>query len=296
MSVVSRRLLIFFTLLLFFNTSLKSQDCDAAFANLNWDFRIVTAPLVPGGSFFIECYVTGFTDVVAFQYSINYNPNVIQFASVNDTGSPLIGQVDGNFTQETQDMGSIGLIWTNGNSLPQTLDGTQAIFKLFFDVVGEPGDCSQFSINQQPVAIEVAIELADGSFCTETEEIDFQLSNPEVISQWLLNVIHQEQKEIEYLNIIFCSDDFLLNINQQYLNHDYYTDIITFDYSEETIQGELYISIDRVGENASDRNIDFEKELSRVLVHGVLHLCGYGDKSKAEVEEMREKEEFYLNT
>jgi len=100
---------------------------------------------------------------------------------------------------------------------------------------------------------------------------------------------------IDTISVIFCSDDYLLSVNKEYLNHDYYTDIITFDYSVDTeISGDLFISIDRVKENSTEFNVPFLNELHRVLVHGVLHLCGYGDKSPVEETLMRSKEDFYL--
>lgn len=116
-----------------------------------------------------------------------------------------------------------------------------------------------------------------------------------LISNWLSNVALSENKNIETISVIFCSDDYLLSVNKEYLNHDYYTDIITFDYSVDTeISGDLFISIDRVKENATEFNVPFLNELHRVLVHGVLHLCGYGDKSPDEETLMRSKEDFYL--
>jgi probable rRNA maturation factor len=97
------------------------------------------------------------------------------------------------------------------------------------------------------------------------------------------------------LSYIFCSDAYLLSINQQYLQHDYFTDIITFSHQEAgKISGDLYISVERVLENSSLYNGSYIDELHRVMVHGVLHLCGYGDKSPAEEKKMRETEDFYL--
>ena len=105
-----------------------------------------------------------------------------------------------------------------------------------------------------------------------------------------------ERKKLASINYIFCSDKKLLEINQQFLHHDYYTDIITFDLSEsDYTQAEIYISIDRVKENAQTETVSFKSELHRVIFHGALHLCGYKDKSKAEVFKMREKEAFYLD-
>lgn len=104
-----------------------------------------------------------------------------------------------------------------------------------------------------------------------------------------------ECKEIGEISVILLSDEDLLKINIDYLNHDYYTDIITFDYSEGCkISGDLYISVDRVKENAQKYGYRFEEELKRVIIHGILHLCGYNDKSRKEQHEMRKKEDYYL--
>ena len=117
----------------------------------------------------------------------------------------------------------------------------------------------------------------------------------ELFSFWLDKVVAEEGKSTAEITVIFCSDEHLLDMNRQYLEHDYYTDIITFDYSEEAIiSGDLFISIDRVYENAQDMGVDNIAELKRVCVHGVLHLCGYGDKSESESLLMREKEDYYL--
>lgn len=98
------------------------------------------------------------------------------------------------------------------------------------------------------------------------------------------------------ISINLCSDDHLLQINKKHLNHDYYTDIITFELSENNeISGDLYISTDRVLDNAKQLNITFHVELNRVIIHGILHLCGYKDKTKAQQKEMREKENYYLS-
>ena len=108
-------------------------------------------------------------------------------------------------------------------------------------------------------------------------------------------LINNELREEGDISVIFCSDEYLLNVNKQYLNHDYYTDIITFDYVEnKTISGDLFISVDRIKDNAKEYDISFIKELYRVVFHGVLHLVGYNDKTDAEQEIMTEKEDFYL--
>jgi probable rRNA maturation factor len=122
-----------------------------------------------------------------------------------------------------------------------------------------------------------------------TEEIKFNLPQKLKAKKWLQAVANNYGKKIGDLNYIFCTDDYLLEINKQYLNHDFYTDIITFDQSEsdKIIDGEIYISIDRVVENASTIKVNFEDELNRVLVHGVLHLIGFKDKTKEEAQTMR---------
>lgn len=129
------------------------------------------------------------------------------------------------------------------------------------------------------------------------EEISFDLENQQVIIDWLSSICAEHQFGIQEINYIFCSDDYLLNINQEYLNHDYYTDIITFNNSEEEkeLEADIFISIDRVKENAHSGNQPFSEELHRVMVHGVLHLLGYDDKSIDQQEEMRRKEDTCLS-
>ena len=111
--------------------------------------------------------------------------------------------------------------------------------------------------------------------------------------EWIQQIVEQEGFQLNGINYIFCSDEYLLKINQEHLEHDFYTDIITFDNSEtpKEIEGDIFISVDRVIDNAAQLNIPFEHELWRVLAHGVLHLCGYGDKTDQEIQEMRRKEE-----
>jgi rRNA maturation RNase YbeY len=118
----------------------------------------------------------------------------------------------------------------------------------------------------------------------------------ELFSFWLDNAVSEEGKTTGEITVIFCSDEHLLDMNRQYLDHDYYTDIITFDYTEGSIvSGDLFISVDRVYENAQGLDFDRAIELRRVCVHGVLHLCGYGDKSDLEAKLMRDKEGYYLD-
>ncbi|MGB5942555.1 MAG: rRNA maturation RNase YbeY [Leeuwenhoekiella sp.] len=112
---------------------------------------------------------------------------------------------------------------------------------------------------------------------------------------WLIDIAEEEGKEIAELDFVFCSDAYLLKINQDFLDHDTYTDIITFDYSSgNLIAGEIFISIERVAENAETFRVAFNNELYRVMAHGILHLCGYEDKTKALKNIMRAKEDFYL--
>jgi rRNA maturation RNase YbeY len=123
-------------------------------------------------------------------------------------------------------------------------------------------------------------------------ELDFALENEQAYEDWLSEVITSENKTEGEINYIFCDDDYLLEINQQYLDHDTLTDIISFDYSiGNDLHGDIFISIDRVKENALDFNVSFQEELKRVMVHGVLHYCGYKDKSERDEKLMRQKED-----
>ena len=123
----------------------------------------------------------------------------------------------------------------------------------------------------------------------------YVLKHKTKIRQWILDTILAEKKTLEEISYVFCSDNYLLKINQNHLNHDTYTDIITFDYSEgNLISSEIYISIDRVKENAKTHSAAILDELHRVIIHGVLHLCGYKDKTTKEAEAMRRKEDLYL--
>ncbi len=120
-------------------------------------------------------------------------------------------------------------------------------------------------------------------------------SVPTDYQQWLEDIILSEEKKTGEISYIFCDDEYLLKINQDYLQHDYYTDIITFDYVKgKTISGEIFVSLQRVSDNASTLSRDYEDELRRVLAHGILHLAGYKDKTEEEEKEMRRKEDFYL--
>ena len=119
--------------------------------------------------------------------------------------------------------------------------------------------------------------------------------NTNRISSWLSSCIDDLGYKLGELSIIFCSDEYLIDINKKHLNHNYYTDIITFNYNiEKNLNGDLFISVDRVKDNASAFNENFNMELFRVIIHGVLHLCGFNDKTTKEQKEMRQKENHYL--
>jgi rRNA maturation RNase YbeY len=123
-------------------------------------------------------------------------------------------------------------------------------------------------------------------------ESDFSLEQEEVYASWIETIVESENKILGEISYIFCDDDFLHNINMQYLNHDTLTDIISFDYTEgDVISGDIFISVERVEDNANDFNVTFVEELKRVLAHGVLHYCGYKDKSDDDALLMRTKEE-----
>lgn len=128
------------------------------------------------------------------------------------------------------------------------------------------------------------------------EDVKYSLPQKQATKQWLKQHAVQEGYAIGELNYIFCSDEYLLQVNRDHLQHDYYTDIITFDTSEEEgqIEGDIFVSVDRVADNATQLAIPAEQEMRRVLAHGLLHLCGYGDKTDEEVVLMRSKEEEWL--
>jgi len=130
------------------------------------------------------------------------------------------------------------------------------------------------------------------------EDIAFTLKNKTILKKWISSVIQQKKRKPGDINFIFCSDDFLLEVNKKYLNHNTLTDIITFDYSKEdpkqAISGDIFISIDRIKENAKKFSKTYENELHRVMIHGVLHLLGYTDKTKSSKAEMTRQEDACL--
>ncbi len=127
------------------------------------------------------------------------------------------------------------------------------------------------------------------------EDVDFDLDNEARLREWIRAVVESEKADIEQLTFIFCSDNYLHELNLSYLDHDTYTDVITFPYAEPPlVHGDVFLSIERVRENAQSFNVTFEEELYRVMIHGVLHLCGYGDKSPEEIQLIRQKEDTAL--
>lgn len=132
-----------------------------------------------------------------------------------------------------------------------------------------------------------------------SEDIDFTVKDKQKIRTWIAETIKAEGfKRVGELSFVFCSDAYLLEINKQYLNHDTFTDIVTFDSSEDedVIAGDIFISMERIRENASKFSVSEKDELNRVIIHGVLHLCGYYDKKKEDKALMTEKEDYYLST
>ncbi len=130
-------------------------------------------------------------------------------------------------------------------------------------------------------------------FFEDVDEIEFD-SN--LYTSWINEVCLLEFKELSEVNLVFCSDEYLYDMNVQHLNHDYFTDIITFDYCvDKQIIGDLFISIDRVSDNAVSFSVPFFEELNRVIIHGVLHLCGYKDKTDVDIKVMRSKEDLYIS-
>ena len=128
-----------------------------------------------------------------------------------------------------------------------------------------------------------------------TENLDFELEDESRVKKWIITIVNAQNKRVGNIGYLFCDDAYLINVNRTYLNHDTYTDIITFDYVEgNVVSGDIMISVERVRENAALFNSTFEQELHRVIIHGVLHLLGQADKSDEEAAEMRKKEEMAL--
>ena len=129
-----------------------------------------------------------------------------------------------------------------------------------------------------------------------TEDTKFLFKEKRLTNRWLKLVAESEIRRLGDISIIFCSDNYILDVNMKYLQHDYFTDIITFDYCEgDLLNGDLFISVDSVRENAAFYETEFENELNRVIVHGILHLIGYDDHTKDDIAVMRAKENYYLS-
>lgn len=128
-----------------------------------------------------------------------------------------------------------------------------------------------------------------------SQHIRFSLKKKSVVEKLILSVVRKEKKKLGDINFIFCSDEFLLVLNKKFLKHDTLTDIITFQYADnKKLSAEIFISVPRVKENAKKFKVPFENELQRVMIHGILHLCGYKDKKTGDKKKMREKEDYYL--
>lgn len=128
------------------------------------------------------------------------------------------------------------------------------------------------------------------------QDTDFKFRDRRRTNEWLKLAAESEIRRIGYISIIFCSDNYVLDINQKYLQHDYFTDIITFDYCEgDRLSGDLFISVDSVRENSVEFGTEFKDELDRVIIHGLLHLVGYDDHTEKDIKLMRSKENYYLS-
>ncbi len=137
-------------------------------------------------------------------------------------------------------------------------------------------------------------ELPETAVSFYMEDVTFELPDEQKLEEWLRSIAAQEGKPLGELNFIFCSDEHLRGINVTYLDHDYYTDVITFPYTDDAVHGDIFISVDRVRDNATTLGISFENELLRVMAHGVLHLAGYDDKSPEKKVLMSAREDFFL--
>jgi rRNA maturation RNase YbeY len=135
-----------------------------------------------------------------------------------------------------------------------------------------------------------------GKITFNSEGVPYVLPNKALFRHWIIETALSHGKQVGELAFVFCSDDYLLEMNKQYLDHDYFTDIITFDYTEgDTIAGDIFISVDRVEDNACKNLVDKKLEMQRVVIHGVLHLCGYKDKQKEDSKKMRKFEDLALS-
>lgn len=141
---------------------------------------------------------------------------------------------------------------------------------------------------------DLPTDAPDAPISFHFEDVAFDLPDPAALSDWFLAVAAAENQPFVEVNYIFCSDEHLRDINVEYLDHDYYTDVITFPYADDAVHGDVFISSERVADNARAQGVSFLHELCRVMVHGVLHLAGYSDKEPENEAIMRQKEDFYL--
>ena len=137
-------------------------------------------------------------------------------------------------------------------------------------------------------------EDEDAGIFFTIHDVDLDIADPDAWAAWIQQAIDEEGYELTRIDYIFCSDEFLLEVNRTHLDHDFYTDIITFPLNPNPIVAEIYISVERVKENAQQFSKSFLDELHRVMIHGVLHLCGYEDHEDLDVAMIRKKEEYYL--
>jgi probable rRNA maturation factor len=137
-------------------------------------------------------------------------------------------------------------------------------------------------------------EADDSGIFFTCHDVDLDIIDVEAWTTWIKETIEEEGYELTRIDYIFCSDEFLLEVNRTHLDHDFYTDIITFPLNTNPIMAEIYISIDRVKENAASYSVSFRDELLRVIIHGILHLCGYEDHEEVDIAFIRKKEEYYL--
>lgn len=141
------------------------------------------------------------------------------------------------------------------------------------------------------------LDTPDTEISFHSEGLDFLLPNPELVESWIIDTASKEDRSVRALNIIFCSDSYLHEMNVEYLQHDTLTDVISFQYHDDSspyIEGDIFISVERTNENAQKFEVSPEKELLRVIIHGTLHLLGYGDKTPEDKKIMTEKENTYL--
>ena len=182
----------------------------------------------------------------------------------------------------------------DGRNLNKNLDALDA----FLDDNEQNNEQNAEYNNEHYDEMDDEYDDAPISFYAEDVEPPLTETQTEAFEAWVTGVVAAEKREINAITFIFCSDEYLLNINKEFLAHDYYTDVITFPYHEsedDALEGDIYISTERTAENAKTADVSHLHEMARIVVHGVLHLCGYDDATDELRAAMREKENFYLN-